>query len=397
MLFIGLNLLAIGSHVYSTLHYYDLKLGLGGESAICNINAYFSCDTITASAYSSLLGIPIALFGVATHLVLLTLAVMRGMEDEEISGTTSRWISRVITLVLGANIVMASISFGVIGRGCLFCMMSYVLSLLIFASGYFWIGLQPFKHLAGDFTELFTERRGLLAVMIVIPFLTLSTHKMLLQNYGFSRIDLFIADQIANWQSSPVRSFDLTQGLIISNSDKPKMTIVEFADFRCPHCRAAREPVKAFVNAHPDVRLIFKTFPLDGVCNPAKALEGRGDGISCALAQMVMCMQKKANMGWKVHDLFFEQQITISSFTSPQQVADFVVSKLGTDKSVTQACLNDQDALASVRQQAKEGEAADIRGTPSFFVDQKELNPRPFIPALEAVYDILNTKTQVVK
>ena len=37
------------------------------------------------------------------------------------------------------------------------------------------------------------------------------------------------------------------------------MTLVEFADFECPHCRAAVPLIDATMAAHPDkVRLVYK-------------------------------------------------------------------------------------------------------------------------------------------
>lgn len=44
------------------------------------------------------------------------------------------------------------------------------------------------------------------------------------------------------------------------------VTIVEFADYQCPYCGAAAEPVKELLTKYPDgVRLIYRHFPLEGI------------------------------------------------------------------------------------------------------------------------------------
>jgi protein-disulfide isomerase len=43
-----------------------------------------------------------------------------------------------------------------------------------------------------------------------------------------------------------------------------KVTIVEFFDYQCPHCVDMAPVIDAIVKANPDVRIIFKEFPIRG-------------------------------------------------------------------------------------------------------------------------------------
>ncbi len=44
-----------------------------------------------------------------------------------------------------------------------------------------------------------------------------------------------------------------------------KVTVVQFFDYRCPHCKAEAAPgVIALVRKHPDVKFVFKEFPIFG-------------------------------------------------------------------------------------------------------------------------------------
>ena len=47
------------------------------------------------------------------------------------------------------------------------------------------------------------------------------------------------------------------------------MTVVEFADFQCPHCARAFAILKRIRGMHGDaVRVVYRQFPLSKQCNP---------------------------------------------------------------------------------------------------------------------------------
>jgi protein-disulfide isomerase len=41
-----------------------------------------------------------------------------------------------------------------------------------------------------------------------------------------------------------------------------KVTVIEFFDFRCPGCKAVAHDYRALMAAHPDVRFVFKDWPI---------------------------------------------------------------------------------------------------------------------------------------
>ncbi len=41
-----------------------------------------------------------------------------------------------------------------------------------------------------------------------------------------------------------------------------RVTLTEFFDYRCPYCKTAAPALPAFLLAHPDVRLVYKEFPI---------------------------------------------------------------------------------------------------------------------------------------
>jgi len=61
-----------------------------------------------------------------------------------------------------------------------------------------------------------------------------------------------------------------------------RVTIVEFSDYQCPHCRQLYTIMQAVEQKYPQVRIVYKDFPLAGIHPWAMtaAIGGR-----CALAQ----------------------------------------------------------------------------------------------------------------
>ncbi len=80
----------------------------------------------------------------------------------------------------------------------------------------------------------------------------------------------------------------------VRGAQRPTVTIVEWADYQCPACRAATPMVDAALEAHPnDVRLVFKHYPLSS--HPL------ADG--AARAAVAATKQGKF---WVMHDLLFK-------------------------------------------------------------------------------------------
>jgi protein-disulfide isomerase len=51
-----------------------------------------------------------------------------------------------------------------------------------------------------------------------------------------------------------------------------KITVTEFYDYRCPHCINAAPGVLKLIKANPDVRFVFKEFPIFGATSEHAAL-----------------------------------------------------------------------------------------------------------------------------
>jgi protein-disulfide isomerase/uncharacterized membrane protein len=376
-------LIAIGFHLYLFKHHIDIKLGASGENSVCNVSEVLNCDTAASSSYSEVFGIPIAMLGAFANGLLLLLLVIAYFNWSEDSERTERYAFYLAGMIFAVSLIMGSISLFILKSGCPFCIGTYLLSLIVLIS--LWFAFRPALTFAGDDVgALFTEQRWLLVMLAGVALASLLVNNMVLDSYGYQRVREVIDSSYAEWTSSPTLDFDLSTGLAYQKGDGvPKVVIVEFADYLCPHCRHAYPVLQSFTKNHGDVKLIYKPFPLDGVCN--SAMQGKRDGKSCDLAYAVLCTEKIAKKGWEAHHYIFDNQETIFS-TPMNQVTEDICKNTGADCAQLKACMNSEEIHEVVRKTAAEGEKAKIAGTPAIFYNNKLLPGGQLLPVLENVY-----------
>ncbi|WP_374033164.1 vitamin K epoxide reductase family protein [Bdellovibrio bacteriovorus] len=383
------TLIGVGVHTYLTLHYYDIKFGLSAGDSMCNINEVLNCDAVTASRFSAFLGVPIALWGVMTNLVLLYFLGVSRFNLVQDPDRTSRYALLLSGVTVLASVVMAVISVTAMSNLCIFCITTYVLSIIGFI--FTWMGAEDVsaENISNDIKDIFTSERWVAGFLLAIPAFAFLANIMYLESHGLSDVEKMAKEKVAYWQVAPQQNFDLTKGLSMQKgTDEPVMTIVEFADFRCGHCKHAAAPLHNFTKNHPDVRLIYKPFPLDGTCNEAMK-NGGGDGISCGLAFATLCSEKIAQKGWVAHDYIFENQEEITRMMNLDKNLESIATATGIQLEELKTCVKGTEIPEIVRNTAKEGEVAQIRGTPAIFVNGKLLDGGQLIPVLEAAYKTL--------
>ena len=135
------------------------------------------------------------------------------------------------------------------------------------------------------------------------------------------------------------------------------VTIVEFADFECPHCRAAVSMVDAVLAAHPDkVRLVYKFVVL--------SMHVRAD--PAARAAWAAGQQGKF---WEMEHLLFERQdhLEQADLERYARVLKLDVAKFKVDMESQAA----KDRLADDRRLTED---LKLKGTPTLYVNGRELD-----------------------
>ncbi len=386
------NLISVAVQGFLVVQHYNLKLGLSTGKSFCNINSTFNCDAVAVSAYSSIAGIPLAMLGLFAHAVLIFLLASAWLEVSLNPRRVLRLSLLLSALIALTSVVMGSISTLILGTYCIYCMAAYALSFINVTLIWKAQEDKPGSNFLADVKSLVADHRWATILLVLIPGLSFVGHSLYLADYGGSaKIQESIRDSISEWTGSASFDFNSENSMTYQKgSSKPVMIIVEFADYLCSHCRAAYPSLHNFTDSRPDVQLQFKAFPLDGTCN--KAIERKGDGLRCKLAYLSHCAEKISKKGWDAHHWIFDRQDRLLSGLSFETVFKELTEEFHLDSQAVKACIDQDATIEAIANQAWEGAAAKIAGTPSVFINGKKMERGQFPPLLEKIYQTLKSQ-----
>jgi protein-disulfide isomerase len=132
---------------------------------------------------------------------------------------------------------------------------------------------------------------------------------------------------------------------------KAKVVLVEFSDYQCPHCSRVQKPLHDLVTSMPGkVRLCSKYFPITSIHPRAM--------ISAQVAEYAKSQKKF----WEMSDMLFAHQEELDDVSLKRYAKQLGMDG---DKMLKEANAGNFDAV--VNRQFKEGEAAGVNATPSFY------------------------------
>jgi protein-disulfide isomerase len=141
-----------------------------------------------------------------------------------------------------------------------------------------------------------------------------------------------------------------------------KITLIEFADFECPSCRQLDLILRDFMPHHPEIRLVFKHYPLTDIHPWA---------MTAAIASQCAFHQDPSAF-WKIHDAIFDAQDEIT----PSNVWDKMLAlgnQLGLNADTYRACMTSPDTSEEIKQTIEEGHSVGVTATPTTFVNARRV------------------------
>ena len=140
------------------------------------------------------------------------------------------------------------------------------------------------------------------------------------------------------------------------------VTLVEFSDFECPICRSLHDALRGLLPNYPQVRVVFKDYPLEQIHPWARtaALAGR-----CAY-------QQDPKAFWKMYDLIYDSQDIISAENAWSKMTDFA-SQSDLNADSFKACMASPEAGAAVDASRANGVLLEVSSTPTIFVNGRRL------------------------
>lgn len=153
-----------------------------------------------------------------------------------------------------------------------------------------------------------------------------------------------------------------TAGAPVLGDPKAPITLVEFSDFECPVCRNLHDALRGLLPNYPQVKVIFKDFPIEQLHPWARtaALAGR-----CAY-------QQDPKAFWKIYDLIYDNQDLVSAANAWDKMLDYA-AKSGLNADTFKACMTGPQAAAEVDASLANGNLLEVHSTPTVFVNGRRL------------------------
>jgi len=342
MLLIFLNLVGLGVTIYLTNHYFNVHYPSQGltDTSGCDFNSFFNCDAATFSNISSFMGVPLAIFGLALHVVFL-IGSLVGKESFERTNKTLSLLNAIGCLVLFVY------SLIVLGSLCPYCTAYYIISWIIFYL--FWKKSDlPFASIS--------------PVPALVAFLTMGAFAGVTYNFTSKKIadQASIASQIIDQYYSlpnlgkPEFISPVTIAKSFENIDDAPIWIAKFSDFECPFCQRVAKQLDTFAKKYAGkINIYYYPYPLSNICNTN--LKSSFHKNACQAASVAICDTNKFH---KIHDEIFANQNSISpKFLGSLQASN---NLQGCDSQ------ENKDLLSKL---IKQGEAYKIKSTPTLIIN----------------------------
>lgn len=167
------------------------------------------------------------------------------------------------------------------------------------------------------------------------------------------------------------KTTDMTYG-----NPKAKVVLTEYADFQCPGCGAYYPIVKQLTEQYKNKLLfVYRFFPLTNIHQNA---------LSSAEAAYAASLQGKF---WPMHDLLFSHQTDWAELADPTADYTSYAKQVGLNIPQWQKDMTSPATATYIKGQEQAALNLGLPGTPSFFVNGKQIQNPPSFEAFKQLID----------
>ncbi len=397
LLFVLATLLGLVASWLALREHLALKAGMELGSSVCHISAEVNCNAVLSSAFSEIWGIPLASIGIAFYLIVFALGSVATLGGVPVVAGVA------VILVLSVcaccvSLLLFSISAFAIKVVCPLCLLTYLANGLLLATTItaavrnsplstalltgtrelICAPLLPLRMgLSGQ--ERFRALAGLIALAVIAIGALALPEQTLRRTYArkfpvqrtLTALDVWLA---APQQATNIALEGSSRDYILGSPAAP-ITIVEFADFECPACRAFFPQMEALLKDYQDrVRFVLKSYPLSSQCNPGmpRDLHPR----SCVATTLARCAGEQGKYYETVHFLFTTAALEHQgSQTELEEQFKEYGQSVGLDLQSIAECQTAPRTTAKLRADIAEADALGLESTPSIWIDGRPVAP----------------------
>ncbi len=305
------------------------------------------CDAVRASAYSTLWGVSMPVFGVLGYTLLAIVIIAEALFSERIARLARYAILGMTGFGFLFSVYLECLQAFAIHAYCAWCVTSGAVMTALFALAI--VNLVRAGQKPEPAAQV-AQARSLFAVCVagllvgVPAFYLLARHGELAPAAAQATI--------ANLVERLVRP-----GSYETGNPEAHLTVVEFGDFECPVCgrgeAAAREVRTQYAR---QIRFVFRQFPLERIHPLA---EKAAEASECAGEQ---------GKFWEMVEKIYSRQDDLGIEGLERDAAE-----LGLDRPRFNQCLIRGTMARRVRQDVEDGRALGVRATPTYFIGQERV------------------------
>lgn len=187
-----------------------------------------------------------------------------------------------------------------------------------------------------------------------------------------------ITGQIMPFGSHP---FDAARAKLAKEANGPSrgpanapVTLVEFSDLQCPHCKEEQPNIDKLLTEDKNVRLIYQNFPLPAHDWAAKA------------AAYADCIGRTSNDAfWKFIESVYGAQADLTAANSDEKLNGFA-DAAGAKRADVAACAAKPETVGRVEHSVLLGKSLGVTGTPTLYINGRQVGGVPY-EALKSLVD----------
>ncbi len=331
---------ALAALALEVIH-YRAYLAPSAES-FCSIGQRFDCSSVALSKYAVLLGVPLPVWGLAGFVAI-------GLGAWQVS----RWLLPLAALATLGGVALTVLSAWAVGTFCLLCEAVHLLNASVL-----FVAWRARTRLIRS-----PDALGVSALTLLPPLGLLLAAGLFLPPYW----------SVFGWNGElPFAHGRTEDGHPWIGAVQPKLTLEEFVDYSCPHCKAATARNLMRLAAHPDeLRLVRRHYPRT-VCHPRT--EAR-----CLGARVALCAEEQDRF-WQADRWLFEH-----SEGGVQPDLDQAARDLGIDRQRLGECVARDATFELAAAEWKWAKKLHIPGTPYYSDGVEILTPAKAMALIDAL------------
>lgn len=331
--------------------------GHAEAGSLCAVNEVWNCQVVNSSRWSEVGGVPIALFGLGAYAAIGWLAWQwsQGKAGAAPLVAGIAGIAVCFDAFLGYQMMR-------MGAGCVFCVSTYALNLVILASAVTELVKDPASR-AGMGGQV----GGAVIAGLVVYLGGVFAWR------GATEVETVGGGSGSGTTTSRPKDlsafYEQAQGPVafgptdpVSGNPSARFTLVEWADFQCPHCQLMYNELHELLAdpANQDVKLVYRNYPISNQCN--RFVGAAGHTQACLAAAAGECAREQGRF-WELAGQMFRNQDYLG-----KSDIQFMVEQIGMDPAAFEACMGKPETGMAVIADVEAGGEAGVSGTPSVFL-----------------------------